>query len=1371
MANVLAIGHPVNDSERKAIAHLKQFLPSSFTILHNFEIVDRYEAFEVDLAILAPHAVYLVDVKGIHGEIEVYGSRWHPSRHAPYHSPLPKLRQHAKKLKSLIMDSNPGRFELRDVYVDAAVLLTEDDAKLVDPGGQDIPFVTQLDKSVGFFQNASRIPANFSKNIRASLGIVQQVIQGKSRARTGPARFGNWIIDENLGGTDHYTEHRAHNYFTGYGAGTVLLRIYKADPYRPENERKAEEHLIANAYLALGRLPSHPGIVAAKDFFATEEQDRYVLVIEDAAGQALRLYMQRPQMALTFDQKVEVARDILAALDHAHTHGVVHRNLNPNTILIAPDDQARLTGFDFARPVVSRTSTIAGEIIDELERDYLAPEVLIDPGEASPTSDVFSVGLILFELLTGDKPFGNTDQMFEQSAVFPIMPSEQRADVPKTFDDWLQSLCAFDPKDRPSAIEALATLEAVLGQSVDEPSPDEDVDYYNLPQGYILDSKYSVEKKLGSGGFGTVYSAIEILGDVTRAVKLILRDRTSTIERLRSEYKTLLRVPLHPNVVKVITAGTLPNGGPPYIVFEYLDGIDLAELIGQRAFTPQEALELGLQVADGLQHLHANSVYHCDIKPRNLLWTSSGAKIIDFNVSVLFSDHTGHGGGSRKYLPPDLDLSVGPQPPDLVDRDLYALALTLYEAVTYTYPWNAPSPPPNTEAPDPRTFPERDDLSPEFVSILMKAISPKRADRFGSVAEFEQSLRSIKQVRQPKILPPAQSSSWTISDLLSEPSRPNINPFVSRLLTLYSQSKYSNSGTRGLDEISRLIYVDTALDRDLVPAVTAGEFRLVVITGNAGDGKTALIQKLEERAQKGGGTVVSGANGSRIEFNGRKFLSNYDGSQDEGERVNDEVLLDFFDPFSGTDSLAWSDAETLIIAINEGRLVDFLSEYQDRFPRLKAIVFNGLSTGIPEDGVAVVNLNLRSVVATSEGSDGSILERLVRRMTDEKFWRPCENCDLKDRCYILHNAKTFQDSVAGPKVVDRLKTLYTLTHLRGRLHITLRDLRSALAFTLTSNRDCDEAHELYAQGRRSEILSSYYFNSWMGGYEGSKDRLLKLLRDIDIGLVTDPGLDRSIDFTPPAIPPEPDRNLLPFEQRSRYDDELFRREFEGLLRDVSGRLTEKRLEDHRNYVGAVRRRYFFERRDDGWREMLPYRTGAQMLDIIRREIAPLSILPQMLRAINRGEGMRDLGRIQGNLVLGVRHVEKGTIRSYRVFPAQRFELFVPDEAERARFVEHMPRGLVLRYRSEVEGKADLIIDLDLFEMLFRLNEGYLLSVDERQGSEMNLAAFKNILSSVPYNEVLLTEAGQDFFKIKREQDGLLVMEHLAEGVRNGAAQS
>ena len=128
-----------------------------------------------------------------------------------------------------------------------------------------------------------------------------------------------------------------------------------------------------------------------------------------------------------------------------------------------------------------------------------------------------------------------------------------------------------------------------------------------------------------------------------------------------------------------------------------------------------------------------------------------------------------------------------------------------------------------------------------------------------------------------------------------EADRPNYNPYVTRLLTLYSQARRTNSGTRGLDDIARLTYVQTKLDTHLAPAISSGNYRLVIVTGNAGDGKTAFLQQVEALFRQNGASVerLPSDNGSRWEFQGVHYETNYDGSQDEGDRSNDAVLARF----------------------------------------------------------------------------------------------------------------------------------------------------------------------------------------------------------------------------------------------------------------------------------------------------------------------------------------------------------------------------------------------------------------------------------------------------------------------------------------------
>lgn len=596
---------------------------------------------------------------------------------------------------------------------------------------------------------------------------------------------------------------------------------------------------------------------------------------------------------------------------------------------------------------------------------------------------------------------------------------------------------------------------------------------------------------------------------------------------------------------------------------------------------------------------------------------------------------------------------------------------------------------------------------------------------------------------------------------LLQPLKPNFNPFVSHLLTMYSQSPRSNAGTRGLDAVGRETYVKTLLDDKLGPAVLSGEFRLVIVTGNAGDGKTAFIQQLEREAASG---LTQRPNGSEFVLDGRRFLTNYDGSQDEQDKSNDEVLLEFLKPFDGQDANRWPTDESRIIAINEGRLVDFLMEHDDCFAHLKRVVEVGLCGAHPSDGVVTVNLNLRAIVANPPGAAAdaaSIFDRQLQRLTHAEFWEACASCDIRDRCYVYHNARTLVDPVAGPKVAERLRSLYAITHLRGRLHITMRDLRSALAFTIAGTGNCDEIHALYARPgteARKQILEGFYFNSWRGG-EGSADRLLSLLREIDVGEATNPDMDRTLDYLPPSAR---EMARFTFAYRSDYDAQLLERIYRELPRDSTVSSATRRVGEHREYVAMMRRRQFFERRDEGWKEMLPYRKADEFWRVVTGNSQPGIYLVDLLTAINRGEGLSDPNRLGNTLALRVRVVEHGTVLSYRLFPSERFQLLLPPTGSND-FVEHIPQALRLVYSSPSGHEAELLVSLDIYEMLARLNDGYRPSLEELQGYYLSLAVFKNVLASAPYQEVLLTRTGHDFYRIRRETAGTLYLEAL-EGV-------
>ncbi|MFI9463270.1 methylation-associated defense system protein kinase MAD6 [Streptomyces xiamenensis] len=1418
-ARIVAVGEAVNDAERRVIAHLRDHAPDDWTVLHSVEIPNGNRLFEVDLVVVTGHAVYVIDVKGTRGRIEVDGSRWYPARRAPFRSPVPKLQSHAKQLKTIL---ETAHLPLSRLWTDALVVLPASDAVLFDstPVQRDAKATVALPDLIGRLADSSRVPVSsgrFDTDISAHHDVIVTTVRGASRAPSESPRFGSWQVIERLSesqhaeGADVLDEYRAKNALAAPGSGTVRLQVRRADPYASEAERLRQQQRIGIAYEALGKLPAHPNIVGVRDFFADEDRGVYVTVFDDVPGHALKLHLTGAADPLTADTKLRTIRHVLQGLAHAHSRRIAHRELNPSTILIAQDGRATLTGFEYAKTAQPRGHTVAQEARQVADPAYLAPECQTDPAAMGMASDVYAVGVIGYQLLTGELPFGSVT---EQAGVAGRLPADglENAGVRVELAHWLRTLCATDPAARPSALEALRRLDLAvdarrtpakrIGSSAARPSPQPVADrpggpdaprgadfFKQLPADFQLGTKYLVRHRLGRpGGFGVAYRVYDTIRSVDRAVKLVLKDRDSVLDRLKREADVLQRLlsAPHPNVVSMVDADLLPAPDPyPYLVFEFVDGKDVAEVIRAGRMGAADVLRLAVDTARGLRHIHDLGVWHCDIKPSNLLWTDDGVRLIDFGIAKTADSSEGHTYTSARYCPPDLD-QVPANATGYVDRDLFGLGVTLYEALTGgQYPWDASSPQPGVRPTDPRmVYSGFHDLAPGFAEVLLRAISPYRGERFTTAEELLGALQALESAREVPLPAAPQPERMELSPSPSSgggpdgppPPEPNANPFVAHLRTLYSQSRYSNRGTRGLDPHVMSVYVETALDRELVPALRQGKHALVVVTGNAGDGKTAFLESFERQARElGAGFGPARPNGSDFTLDGHRFRTNHDGSQDEGEVGGDEVLEEFFAPFAGADESGWAGvgAETRLIAINEGRLIDFLSHRHGRYPHLARLVNLGLAGRDTGATVAVVNLNTRDVAIRPTDAEGvpqdgeSLLERMVARMTHERFWEDCASCDIAATCYARHNAQTFQHPSAGPQAMRRLRRIYELTQLRGKLHITLRDLRSALAFTLTSGRDCAEIHQLHAAGDAQAVLDSFYFSAHLGtppaedGSPGERDRLLSLLREADVAAAPQPRLDRRLDYAGLLE----DGALVTVDGRGHRDRVLLEQRFAELGRsNLHDRGQAGRTADHRRFLDAARRLLYFELHDEERAQrMLPYPSVLRFMELLSTEASIDDERDMVLRALNRGEGLMAPDRIGEALALKVREVTGGLVRSYRRFPAEGFRL-EPGAAPASPYVESGRTALRLSYRApqgSQGGSAELDIRLDLFELLQRFGQGYRPSVADIQGQQLALAVFKNRLSAVPYQEVLLTTHGHDLRRIHRTEDGVLHMTDLA----------
>ncbi|SDT60882.1 methylation-associated defense system protein kinase MAD6 [Actinoplanes derwentensis] len=1349
MAQIVGGGPPANDAERRVLRHLAEQAPADWIILHNIEIPERGDSYEIDIVVINARGVCLIDVKGTRGRVEVAGTEWFPAGRPPFFSPVRKLRGHARTVKGLLTRHRPA---LSRVYVDQLVALVGPEARLVDSSDRadaDALHVTDMEGLIPALADVSRVRAGMARDVRQHQAAIVAALTGAVRRPTGPQRFGDWVVSERLGGDAEVTEYRARNAEAGAGE-TVLLRVYRANPLLPEREREAQKYKIANAYEMLAKLPPSPFIVGRRTFFATEDGSRFVLVLDDTRGQALAVHLRDPRQTLGADAKLRVFADMMRGLAHAHAYGVLHRALTPTAVLVQTDNsRALLTGFDYARPEGPRDYTVVDELTSVLDPAYVAPECHNRAQAMSQASDVYAAGVIGYQLLTGELPFASTEDQFRRGSELPdSVLSEARVDP--ALAALLRRMCALAPSGRPAATQVLRELQrlarvAAAAQPRTAVPPASRTDYGSLQPGHQLTAKYQVRTRLGAGRFGTVYRVYDNLADEERVIKIVHRVSESAIERLKQEFKLLLNLPLHRSIVVVREADYLELGRVPYVVFEYIEGRDAKALVTERALGPADVVRFGADVAEGLAHLHQEGIFHCDVKPANLLRTDAGCRILDFNVATRADDSLSQVGGTPQYAPPDY-VAGRPTTADLVDRDLYGLGVTLYELLTGEWPFAGGVRRATSErAVDPRTRPGLGSLSDVLIEVLMRAIAPWRSERYSDAGEFLGALRAIgDRVHQPVAPAPVAPKP------VPAPTAGR-NPFLEQLRSLYSQSDGSNAGTRsGGQDLD--LYVPTALDDKLTPAVLSGRFRLVIITGNAGDGKTAYLHRLLRDASSGDpGSVVYRDNGADLRLpDGRWLRTNHDGSQDEGDRTNDEVLMDFFGPFSGGTMTGKAD-ETRLVAINEGRLVDFVDAHAQDFPALAARVRAGL-TGTADSGVvAVINLNRRSLLTGFDDADQSVFDRLLTRMTDPSRWRACGGCPLAADCYARHNAQTLANQGVGPKIVGRLRALFTMTSLRGVQHVTMRDVGSALAYLLTSGRNCEQIHQLYASGDSDTILDGFYFNSWIGP-AGGRDRLLSLLSQLDVAVSADPALDRRLDY----VGPDAGRALMTIDQRGDYDLRLLTDAFVKLPRGAAATAEESTA--HRRYLAAARRRFYFECVDaDRSAGMLPYRSAQTFTRLLEQPETAPGYLPALIAAVNRGEGLSGAAVSGGALALQVRPVPGSTVRSYRLFPANSLQL-QPAGHPASPYLEGGHRELVLGYRGAGGHRAELEIRLDLFELLYQLGNGHLPSAAERQGLYLGLTIFKNELSATPYREILLTVAGEDVRRIRIVEGGTLVMD-------------
>jgi serine/threonine protein kinase len=426
----------------------------------------------------------------------------------------------------------------------------------------------------------------------------------------------------------------------------------------------------------------HPNVVQIYE--VGEHQGRPYFAMELADGGGLdKLVAGRPQPAA---QAAGLIRALALAARHAHAQNVVHRDLKPANILLTADGMPKVADFGLAKRLDTESTALTqdGAVLGTVA--YMAPEQAAGRvKDVGPAADVYALGAILYELLTGRPPFeaSSWHRMVEQ--VLHDDPEPPTRLEPATPPD-LETICLKCLEKEPGRRYGSAgELADDLGRFLEgTPVAAAPVGARERLARLAERDGYQIVEEIGRGPRSTVYRALHSPLRQPVALKVIAEGvctREAWEARL-GRAADLWAALTHPHIVPIHRAGWWD--GAPYLAMEYVPHGSLGDRLG-RPYSISEALLLVERLAEIVAYIHRQGAVHGNLKPSNVLLAADGIpRVADLlPAGGLFqgplpaddTDSTGLG-----YLAPELVRDPGAEPRP--HTDVYGLGLILYELLT-----------------------------------------------------------------------------------------------------------------------------------------------------------------------------------------------------------------------------------------------------------------------------------------------------------------------------------------------------------------------------------------------------------------------------------------------------------------------------------------------------------------------------------------------------------------------------------------------------------------------------------------------------------------------------------------------------------------
>ena len=1097
---VIPCGPAVNESERRAIKHLKAGLigpggDDTWILLTNLTLstTHRLQSDEIDIVAIGPPGVRVIEVKH-------WTASWVRKHGDRVAQEADRVTTKAKKVGTMLrakMEHLP--------HVAGVFLVTEVPSKverLPDEIVRGVRFHTfkTWQGAVGADSSEVLTP----QQIRAAASLLEPrsavALDGELRRLGGYARL------------ELQTDpaERFHRIYRGTHATRqerVVLHLYDLSDFSAGDESNAE-HRAMREFKALHRLQQYSWAPRIVDSFQDApgylEEMKFFTIADPAAPSIAE---RAEDDSWTSQARVSFARDAVRALRELHAASadeepMLHRNLTPRTVLVRYDNSATLTGFEYTKIPTDVTVASASS---NVERDESAsPEVRYQGrGAADRRSDVYSLCASLRALFAEGED--------DSHAAIRILDRGTKQ----------------EPSARAELPELDRALSALLGESI-PPPPQPPARFWTEDQVVrFTGGDYRIVARLGSGGVGTTFKVVEIdrdtKDDLGTYVAKVVHDQETGKRVLRAH--RLVRSHLHHSSglskIYQVDSQWRDNGFAALLTWiegESLDGF--AGLLRELAEDSQEATDGALALrwlraaCAALGELHRNGLVHGDVSPRNLILSGADVVLTDYDC-VTRIDQPLATPGTVPYCSPSCQEGLPAAPSD----DLYALAASIFFVLFAKEPFQYQGVRAKDRGLNWDGIPR--EQYPVLAEFLDRATAPDRSQRYATAAEALSALDSAPGEC------PAVSREQEGTPQETEPSQPlerheNEVEWLKSLLQSYPGSRWGNRETRGLDtDFAARTYVETALERTLYDDLRERRVSLVVLCGNAGDGKTAILQRLAKRLGLGDHRSATRIVNGQTD-DGLTVRMNLDGSAAWEGRSADQLLNEILEPFQHGRPV--EDCAHLL-AINDGRLLEWIDDverdHDGPTPLTRALTDFLEDEGQPDSYVRFVNLNQRSLVggiaADGKSIDTGFLDDLVDGLYGGEraasTWEPCRTCSAQDRCAVFRAARSFgPGGLAGDDIRtrarQRLFEALQAVHLRGETHVTVRELRAALVYILFGLQYCRDYHE-----EQGDALP-YWGRAFDAGSPGRQGDVLRELIRFDPALDAHPHIDRVLLHPP-----------------------------------------------------------------------------------------------------------------------------------------------------------------------------------------------------------------------------------------------------------------